>query len=119
MAGEQIPQGHEEQVAEEETGGLSWPLCLGAVAGLVVGVVLALLGAAALQAWMPGDRTAEVFWQIAGPLLGIAGVVVGAFAYQRYLQDRIAVAAFLTLAIVALGLFLALELVGFPFHPGG
>jgi hypothetical protein len=103
--------------AGEETG-LSWAVALGAVSGLVTGVVLAMLVAAGLHRWDPESRMAEVFWEIASPLLGIAGVVVGALSFQRFLHGRPALALILTAALVVLGLCLAFGPVGFPWRGG-
>lgn len=112
----------EPQNGEQETGeqveGLSWAASLGALAGLVAGVVAAMLIAAGLHRWDPESEMAEVFWEIASPLLGIAGVVVGALAFNRYLKKRFAVALVLASALVFLGLFLAFGPVGFPWRRG-
>lgn len=107
-----------EQESEEQVEGLSWAASLGALAGLVVGVVVAMLIAAGLHRWDPESEMAEVFWEIASPLLGIAGVVVGALAFNRYLRKRFAVALILATALVFLGLFLAFGPVGFPWREG-
>lgn len=106
------------QEFEEQVEGLSWAASLGALAGLVTGVVVAMLIAAGLHNWDPESEMAEVFWEIASPLLGIAGVVVGALAFHRYLKKRFAVALVLAATIVFLGLFLAFGPVGFPWRGG-
>ena len=88
---------------------------LGGLSGLVLGVVLACLAAAGLYYWMPGNRTAEVFWEIGAPLLGISGVIAGSALAHRLLRDRL----WLTLAIFGLVLTVGLVLVfwvGFPFR---
>ena len=112
----------ESQSGEQETGeqveGLSWAASFGALAGLVAGVVVTMLIAAGLHRWDPESEMAEVFWQIASPLLGIAGVVVGALAFNRYLKKQFAVALLLATAMVFLGLFLAFGPVGFPWREG-
>ena len=107
-----------EQEIEEQVEGLSWAASLGALAGLVTGVVVAMLIAAGLHRWNPESEAAEVFWEIASPLLGIAGVVVGALAFNRYLKKRLAVALALASALVFLGLYLAFGPVGFPWRGG-
>jgi F0F1-type ATP synthase membrane subunit c/vacuolar-type H+-ATPase subunit K len=106
------------QETEEQVEGLSWAASLGALAGLVTGVVAAMLIAAGLHSWDPESETAEVFWEIASPLLGIAGVVVGALAFHRYFRKRFLVALVLATAVVFLGLFLAFGPVGFPWREG-
>jgi cytochrome bd-type quinol oxidase subunit 2 len=102
----------------ERVEGLSWAASLGALSGLVTGVVAAMLIAAGLHAFNPESEMAEVFWEIAAPLLGIAGVVVGALAFQRYLKNHFAVALVLATAMVLLGLFLAFGPVGFEWRQG-
>ncbi len=104
--------------SDERVEGLSWAASLGALSGLVAGVVAAMLIAAGLHEWYPESGMAEVFWEIAAPLLGIAGVVVGALAFHRYLKDRFAIALVLSTAVVALGLYLAFGPVGFPWRQG-
>lgn len=101
---------------EEQVEGLSWAASLGALAGLVTGVVAAMLIAAGLHKWSPESEAAEVFWEIASPLLGIAGVVAGALSFHRYLKNRFAVALLLATAVVLLGLLLAFGPVGFPWR---
>ena len=111
------PQSGEQEILEPEQG-LSWAASFGALAGLVAGVVVAMLIAAGLHRWDPESEMAEVFWQIASPLLGLAGVVVGALVFQRYLKKSFAVALLLATAMVFLGLFLAFGPVGFPWREG-
>jgi Co/Zn/Cd efflux system component len=105
-----------EQETEEQMEGLSWAASFGALAGLVAGVVVVMLIAAGLHRWDPESETAEVFWEIAAPLLGIAGVVVGALVFNRYLKGRFIVALLLATTLVFLGLFLAFGPVGFPWR---
>jgi hypothetical protein len=107
-----------ERETEEQVEGLSWAASLGALAGLVTGVVAAMLIAAGLHNWDPESETAAVFWEIASPLLGIAGVVVGALAFHKYLRKRFLVALVLATAVVFFGLFLAFGPVGFPWRGG-
>jgi len=107
----------DEQV-EERVEGLSWAATLGAIAGLVCGVVAAMLIAAGLHTFNPDSEMAEVFWEIGSPLLGIAGVVLGALAFHRFLRRQLALALVIAAAVVALGLFLAFGSVGFPWRQG-
>ena len=108
-----------EREVEENVGSLSWAATLGAISGLVFGVVLAMLISAALHHWNPDSELADVFWEIASPLLGIAGVIVGALSFHRYLQKQMILALVVTLALTALGLFLAFGAVGFPWRESG
>ena len=96
--------------------GLSWVTCIGAATGLVVGVVTVMLISASLHWWMPESQSAEVFWEIAAPLLGVVGVIVGSVFFRRYLDHRIWLAVILFVCLLALGLYLAIDLVGFPWR---
>ena len=108
----QIP----EQESEDQVEGLSWAATLGAIAGLVCGVVAAMLIAAGIHRMNPESEMAEVFWEIGSPLLGIAGVVLGALAFHRFLRRQLILALVVAAAVVALGLFLAFGPVGFPWR---
>jgi len=110
-------QSQPEQI-EEQVEGLSWAATLGAIAGLVCGVVAAMLIAAGIHSFSPGSEMAEVFWEIGSPLMGIAGVVLGALAFHRFLRRQLILALMITAAVVALGLFLAFGPVGFPWRQG-
>ena len=101
-----------------EVEGLSWAATLGAIAGLVCGVVAAMLIAVGLYSFNPDSEMAEVFWEIGSPLLGIAGVVLGALAFHRFLRRQLVLALVIAAAVVALGLFLAFGPVGFPWLQG-
>ena len=96
--------------------GLSLVVCLGGLSGLILGVVVVMLAAAGLYYWMPGSRVAEVFWEIAAPLLGILGVVVGSALAHRLLRDRLWLTLSFFLFVLTVGLILAFWLVGFPFR---
>lgn len=110
---DQPPNGGDQ--SEEQAQGFSWAASLGAVSGLVSGVVLAMLVAAGLHHFNPESEAAKVFWEIASPLLGVAGVLVGALSFQRYLKKRFFLALILTAVLVLAGLFLAFGPVGFPW----
>jgi hypothetical protein len=105
-----------EREPEEQVEGLSWAATLGAIAGLVCGVVVAMLVAAGLHRFSPESEMAEVFWEIGSPLLGIAGVVLGALVFHRFLRRQPILALVIASAAVALGLFLAFGPVGFPWR---
>lgn len=107
-----------DPVTEEQVEGLSWAATLGAIAGLVGGVVVAMLIAASIHKFYPESEMAEVFWEIGSPLLGIAGVVMGALAFHRFLRRQLLLALIIAAAVVALGLFLAFGPVGFPWRQG-
>jgi hypothetical protein len=107
-----------EQEVEEKVEGLSWAATLGAISGLVVGVVMAMLVSAGLHRWNPDSELAQVFWEIASPLLGIVGVILGALCFHRYLRRQLIIALVITLALTALGLYLAFGPVGFPWREG-
>ena len=107
-----------DEPQSSEVEGLSWAASFGALAGLVAGVVVAMLIAAGLHHWDPESEMAEVFWEIASPLLGITGVVVGALVFNRYLKKRFVVALVLATALVFMGLVLAFGPVGVPWRQG-
>jgi uncharacterized membrane protein len=110
--------GNGDAPVEDQVEGLSWAATLGAIAGLVCGVVAAMLIAAGLHSLNPDSEMAEVFWEIGSPLLGIAGVVLGALAFHRFLRRQLVLALVVAAAVVALGLFLAFGPVGFPWRQG-
>lgn len=100
---------------ERHPGGLSWEACLGAAAGLMLGVVIAMLLSALFHWWMPETRAAEILWEIAAPLLGITGVIAGSMAFSRLLQERVWLAFAMFLLMLVLGLILVFT-VGFPWR---
>lgn len=106
------PEDH--PAAERES--LSWETCIGAAAGLAVGVTLAVLLSACVHAGGPGREAADVVWEIAAPLLGILGVIAGSFAFRRWFHQRVWLAVAIGLAVVALGLYLVLFVMGFPWR---
>lgn len=100
--------------APQET--LSWATCIGAAAGLAVGVTLAVLLAAMVHGEGPGREAAEVVWEITAPLLGILGVIAGSFTFRRWFQGRVWLAVGIGLVLVALGVYLVVCVVGFPWR---
>jgi hypothetical protein len=75
-----------------------------------------MLAAAGLYHWKPESELADVLWEIAAPLLGILGLVVGGAGAHRLLRDRPWLAGVLFVSVLAVGLLLAFWLVGFPFR---
>jgi hypothetical protein len=111
-------QSQEEQdfLQEVHSPQLSWLAGLGAVAGLVSGIIIAILAAAAAFELFPQSQAAEVIWEIAAPLLSILGLIGGSFGFRIYLKDHLGLAVFLVLALMLIGFILAFQTVGFPWR---
>ena len=105
-----------ESEDNQESGGLSWVVSLGAVCGLMSGVITGMLLAFAMHQWFPQTRAAEVTWEIGGPLLGVLGVIAGSYWFRVYLKEKVATAVAITLAVVVFGFVLVFQVVGFPWR---
>jgi hypothetical protein len=98
---------------DQEPARLGYAAYFGAAAGLVSGLVLAMLGAAGLHAARPQTDWAEVFWSVASPLLALLGVVLGGVGCHRWMRGQIALPAVLFLTALVVGVWLASGPFGF------
>jgi hypothetical protein len=98
-----------------ETRQLSWAAYFGGAAGLVSGVIVAMLLSATLYGLTQHPRLAEIFWDISSPLFGFLGVLVGSFLFHRLFIGQILVPALLFLTLLAAGCFLVFAWIGFPW----
>lgn len=95
---------------------LSYAAYFGAAAGLVTGICLAMVGAALLHRLQPGSRWAEVFWEVASPILALLGALGLGFGFHRWLRGQVLLPALLFIGALVLGAWLALGPVGFAWH---
>jgi len=101
---------------EDNPRGLSWAAYIGAATGVVLGVILALLGAAGLHWWMPESRMAEIFWEVGAPLLAFVGLIGVAFFSHRHFSDQLAIPVVMFFLASGVAAWLAFDLVGIPWR---
>lgn len=94
---------------------LSWAAYFGAATGLGAGMLLAMAVAAGVYYLGPGDEWAEIVWQVASPLLALLGVIGVGFAFHRWLRGQILLPAMFFFTVLALGAWLVLGPLGFPW----
>jgi len=94
---------------------LSFAAYFGAATGLGAGMLVAMLAAAGVYYFDPEGEWAEIVWQVASPLLALLGVIGLGFAFHRWLRGQILLPAMFFLTILALGAWLALGPLGFPW----
>lgn len=98
----------------ERSQGMSRAGYLGAAAGLVVGVILVELAAAALVG-LAGTQVAEMVWEVGSPLAGLLGAIAGAFVFQRLFRGQFLAPLAALLIVLLLASMTAFLWVGFPW----
>ena len=109
------PEQIEPPASDEQPERLSWAAYFGAAAGLAAGMLVAMLGAAGIHHLDPDSGWAEIAWQIASPLLALLGVIGLGFAFHRWLRGQILLPAMFFFTLLALGAWLAMGPLGFPW----
>ena len=110
-----VPDDPGEAFCDREPERLSWAAYFGAATGLLAGLVISMIGSAVLFHVWPGSGWANVFWQVASPLLTILGVIVGGFGFHRWLRGEILLPVLVFFAVLVTGVWLASGPVGFPW----
>jgi hypothetical protein len=118
--GPTAPQASEPELdAPEPEGGAatSWAAIFGGGTGLLLGVLLGLSASALIHAVEPGSRWVEIAWQVAGPVLGILGLLVGSALFQRWFKGQMLLPAMLFSLALAAAVYLGLGPLGIPWAP--
>lgn len=94
---------------------LSWAAYFGAATGLEAGMLVAMLVASGVHYLDAGGEWAEIVWQVASPLLALLGVIGLGLAFHRWLRGQILLPAMFFFTLLALGAWLILGPLGFPW----
>ncbi len=86
---------------------VSWAAYFGAASGLLLGALVGMLGASILDSYFPGTEYAEMFWEITGPILAIAGFVVVGMAFHRWFMGQVLAPAVIFFLLFFLSAYLA------------
>ncbi len=104
-----LPPGQQERSERMSRAGY-----LGSAAGLVVGVIVIELVAAACVGWL-GGYAAEVIWEVGSPLAGLLGAIAGAFGFHRVFRGQFLLPLAVLIVVLLLAAMLAFYWVGFPW----